>query len=214
MFSLIARAVLFVLALLPPLMAQSHGAGSGKDQLVKGKSELPVVAVLPFAGFDSELTKLVVKQIKSDYAVVVKVLAVKPLPQAAYYPPRSRYRAEKLLAYLEGVAGFQYDKIIGLTHKDISTSKGEHQDWGILGLGRMGGSPCVVSTYRLRARGADEARFRERLVRVATHEIGHTFGLPHCPEPECNMRDAMGSILSVDQGDGRLCVKCKAAVSR
>ncbi|MCP5536260.1 MAG: matrixin family metalloprotease [Akkermansiaceae bacterium] len=67
----------------------------------------------------------------------------------------------------------------------------------------------LTSTFRLRARGADEKLFLQRLVRVATHEIGHTLGLGHCPDDQCNMVDARGSILSVDQGSGKLCKTCQ-----
>ena len=137
----------------------------------------------------------------------------KVLPKEAYYKPRARYRADKLLDDLGASVDDKWAKVIGLTHKDISTTNGEHYDWGVLGLGSLGGKPCVVSTFRLRARGANEKLFRQRLVRVATHEIGHTLGLQHCPDKKCNMVDARGSILSVDQGSGTLCAQCRKIIN-
>ena len=51
-------------------------------------------------------------------------------------------------------------------------------------------------------------------MRVATHEIGHTLGLEHCPDPKCNMVDAKGSILSVDRGSGQLCKECAEEIGK
>lgn len=101
-------------------------------------------------------------------------------------------------------------KIVGLTEKDISTTKGEIEDWGVFGLGYLPGKACIVSTFRLGAKAepADAERIkRERLVKVVIHEIGHNFGLDHCPEIRCTMQDAMGSILTVDRENG-FCRKC------
>jgi len=177
------------------------------------KPKKTIIAVQPYKGFSKELTKLVAKGLEADYEMTVVILPVTALPKEAYYKPRSRYRADILLDYLGADVNVPFTKIIGLTHKDISTTNGEHYDWGIFGLGSMGGKPCVVSTFRLRARGANDKLFRQRLARVATHEIGHTLGLPHCPNKNCNMVDAEGSILSVDKGTGKLCAPCKKRIN-
>ena len=44
------------------------------------------------------------------------------------------------------------------------------------------------------AGGASEALVRERLWKVAIHELGHTLGLPHCPNNGCLMQDAHGTV--------------------
>lgn len=174
-----------------------------------------VIAIQPFSGFNKDLIKLVQKNLETEFGASVKILKVRPLPKQAFYKPRSRYRAGLLLDYLDAsLTGPSSMKIIGLTDKDISTTKGDVYDWGIFGYGSIGGSPCVVSTFRLRARGADEKLFRLRLVRVATHEVGHTLGLRHCPSEKCNMADAKGSILSVDRGTGELCQTCKKLIRK
>jgi archaemetzincin len=141
------------------------------------------------------------------FRVRAVILPARPLPPAAYYPPRGRYRADRLLPWLARNAPAGADRIIGLTARDISVTKGPHVDWGVFGYG--GGKSAVVSTYRLHARGATEARFRTRLARVMAHEAGHTLGLPHCPTPHCLMENLNGSIASVDAQQDAFCPDCR-----
>ena len=58
----------------------------------------------------------------------------KPLPESAYYEPRKRYRAEKILEYLYSLRTDKNEKIVGLTSSDISTTKDPYDDWGIFGM--------------------------------------------------------------------------------
>ena len=61
------------------------------------------------------------------------------------------------------------DIVVGLTNKDISITKykdaartkikdptWQYRDFGIYGLGRIGGSSCVVSSNRLRKNGTEK----------------------------------------------------------
>jgi archaemetzincin len=51
-----------------------------------------------------------------------------------------------------------------------------------------------------------------RVVTTAVHEVGHTLGLEHCDDPRCVMRDAEGSIRTVDTSDGQLGPICRERV--
>ncbi len=79
----------------------------------------------------------------------------------------------------------------------------------MLGLGTLDGITCVISTFRLGARKATRAKKIERLIKVVNHEIGHTFGLGHCPEIRCLMEDAKGTIATVDAEHGGFCPACR-----
>ncbi|MCB9714084.1 MAG: hypothetical protein H6712_09530 [Myxococcales bacterium] len=137
-----------------------------------------------------------------------------PLPRAAYYRPRKRYRADKLLDHL--LERFPEipptTRVLGLTTTDISTTKGKHQDWGIFGLGLVPGQAAVVSIHRLRRGAKDRAQLRNRAAITAIHEVGHTFGLDHCPEELCPMQDAEGSITNTDTSTGHLGPSCRTTL--
>lgn len=125
-----------------------------------------------------------------------------PLPDAAFYAPRNRYRADSILRML-GAGGHSDTVIVGLLSEDISTTKGAHADWGIMGLGYRPGPACVVSSFRLR-----KSRKADQFYKVVIHELGHTQGLPHCPDKTCFMRDAEGGNPLDDEH--HFCTACAA----
>jgi len=177
-------------------------------QLSEGSAKY-VIAVQCFEDFDNTLLDIIYKGIDSVYDAYIVFLKPTPLPESAYYEPRDRYRAEKILDFLEETCPAKSSKILGLTGKDISTTKGEYYDWGIFGLGVLGGKSCVVSTYRLGKNKVSKKQFHERLVKVINHELGHTFGLSHCKNKGCLMEDAKGMIKTVDLETGRFCTECE-----
>lgn len=178
---------------------------------VFAEAEKPaVIAVQPLGKVTAERLQVVKNGLEQAYGVSVELMKAAPLPQSAWYAPRGRYRADKLLDHLNESAAPRHRIVIGITEKDISTSKAEHVDWGIFGLGEVDGRVCVVSTFRLGARGADEKKLRDRLRKVAIHEVGHVTSLPHCPKAGCVMQDAESSIETVDRESGAFCDPCKS----
>jgi archaemetzincin len=168
------------------------------------------VAIQPLGDADPSSIDLVRSTLSETFGIrsATKFPAL-PLPKNAFYEPGQRYRAERLLVYLDNIREDRFTKIIGLTNADISTTKGQYEDWGIFGMATVGGPACVVSTYRLGKDEGDRNLFMSRVRKVITHEIGHILGLPHCQTPGCIMQDAGGSIKTFDESDGKLCRKCK-----
>lgn len=172
-----------------------------------GREDKPLVAIQPIGKVSAAQVQAVRQGVTRLFDVEVRVLPVQPLPKKAYYAPRSRYRADEILNWLDGRRS-PGDKIIAVTQSDISSTHRGQYDWGVMGLGRLGGKSCVVSTFRLRKNSGLSPL--ERLKRVSGHEIGHTFGLAHCPDKSCVMVDGGGKIASVDNNSGRLCRTCRA----
>jgi archaemetzincin len=155
----------------------------------------------------------VVAALRAFFPIDVRVLDCQELPKAAYYAPRKRYRAERLLDYLNQRMPKDGWRILGLTAKDISTTKDQFPDWGVLGLGELPGTATVISSFRCRKKARNAAHARERLAKVAVHEIGHTLGLPHCPTRGCLMEDAMGKVVTTDR-ERDFCAKCRALATQ
>ena len=181
---------------------------SGKDT-----AKPPIkIAVLYYANIDENLKSELLQNITATYlCTVTEIKGIATLPKAAFYKPRNRYRATVLLESINSYNG--YDKIIGITSKDISTSKNNIYDWGIMGLANSPGRSCIISTYRIKT--PNKVLFNDRFIKVALHELGHTMGLPHCTfSNTCFMEAAEGTIKSVDRETKNLCSNCKKLISK
>jgi len=175
---------------------------SEKKNRINEKAAKPAVTILiqPFKDIKQETVVKVTERIKNVYPNV-KVLNAIDFPENTYYKERSRYRADSIIKFLnkETKEGFV---TIGLTSKDISATRGKIKDFGIMGLGYRPGKACVASSFRLSKENRDEQFYK-----IAIHELGHTQGLPHCPEKMCFMRDAEGKNPTNEETD--FCKKCK-----
>jgi archaemetzincin len=164
-------------------------------------------------GLADEAVTTVRKALLAFYRLEVKSLPPVGLPRSAFYPPRQRYRAERLLRFLERRAAADAYRIVGVTAVDISTTKGKYHDWGILGLATIDGRTCVLSAFRCKRGTSREAQVQDRLGKVAVHEVGHTLGLNHCPTYGCLMEDARGTVMTTDR-EYDLCQRCRKKLQR
>jgi archaemetzincin len=62
----------------------------------------------------------------------------------------------------------------------------------------------VASVYTRRLMGE---RLKERLLKVAVHEVGHLLGLGHCSNPRCVMRFS-NSLYELDEKGSEFCPVC------
>ncbi len=81
----------------------------------------------------------------------------------------------------------------------------------VFGEARLNGQCAVVSSYRLDNRfyglPGDPALLQERLLKEAVHELGHTYGLYHCHNPECVMKSST-YVEEIDFKSSRFCDRC------
>lgn len=175
-----------------------------------------VVLVVLGRSFPDDLLDEIEQTLRDELQVEVTRHERIALPRAAYYAKRKRYRAEKLLDHLLTLIPDEpaTTRVLGVTTVDISTTKGEHHDWGIFGLGLVPGQAAVISSHRLRRGARSREQLRFRVANTAVHEVGHTFGLEHCTEDRCPMLDAQGGIRNTDTSSGHLGPSCRAKLDR
>ncbi|CAN5289280.1 archaemetzincin family Zn-dependent metalloprotease [soil metagenome] len=181
-----------------------------------------VIAIQPLGTIPQEQIELIKEAIASVYDLSVIVLPARAPFASAYTPLKgNRYRADTTIAILKRTRPDSVDFIMGITNFDIcitkyaadgTVKKPEHKyaDFGIFGLGYRPGPSCVVSTFRLGDFNTEITK--NRLAKICVHELGHNFGLPHCPDKKCVMTDAVESIATVDNAELRLCKECKATL--
>jgi archaemetzincin len=201
-----ARALLLCLSVLLPWRPAAAGPASPSSE--------PVVAILPFGKVSQDVLERVASEIQARLRVQVRFETPRELPKEAWYAPRKRWRAEKLLAAIDADPPKGAWKVVAVTEAEISTTKDDIPDWGIAGLGNMGGLSCVLSTHIYRKHSKTRAVLLRRVGDVAIHEFGHTLGFDHCETDGCVMSDAKGkAISSADHSTGSYCARCLGQLS-
>ncbi len=160
------------------------------------------IRILPLGKVKESYIKETYNNIKKISAHAELLPAIE-LPTMAFYAPRNRYRADSLIRWMSRQAKAN-EIYIGITMQDISTTKGEYADYGVMGLGYCPGKACVVSSYRLK----NKANFYKLVI----HELGHNMGLQHCPVFTCYMRDAQGGDPTGEEK--AFCKKCAAYLQK
>ncbi len=128
-----------------------------------------------------------------------------PLPRDARNLRRGQWLGR---AFLELLGAFDGDRVLGVVSVDLYTPGLNF----ILGQAEVGGRAAIVSTHRLTAGVDDEAR-RERLVKEAVHELGHTLDLGHCDAPSCVMHFS-NTLDDTDRKAATFCAVCAPRASR
>ena len=139
-----------------------------------------------FEGFNKSLGGNTINELKETFDSVAFEGTI-PFPDSAYYAPRQRYKADKLVKHLRHMQASNSELVVGFSPKDISDKVHGYDDFGVMGWTRHSLRSSVVSIHRL----ADKSRLQEDFVKLVLHELGHADGLPHCKESTtCYMRDA------------------------
>jgi archaemetzincin len=176
------------------------------------------LALQPYGDFSNQEIMMANKVLDSFFKLDITILPTKKLDPRAFVKIKlPRYRADSIIKFQkEYIKVDSFDYILGLTNKDISTTKKEkvklnptYLDWGILGLAQLNGNSCVISTKRM-DKDKHPKKFGLRFRKVVIHEFGHNLNLPHCPNTSCVMTSAVESITNIDNARLAFCDSCIA----
>jgi len=128
-------------------------------------------------------------------------------PENSYDPNRGQYQSVEIMKAVARRAPENTERILGVTEADLAIPTLTF----VFGQAQLDGPVAVVSLSRLRQEfyglPGDERILHERVVKEVLHEMGHTFGLTHCPESKCPMSLAT-HIGLVDSKEERYCGRC------
>jgi len=127
----------------------------------------------------------------------------------AYNPERKQYFSSKLLASLK--KSEREERVIGIADVDLYVPRLNF----VFGEADIISGTAIVSLCRLRPEyyglASDEALFLERATKEIVHELGHTFGLGHCPNNKCVMHFS-NSLADTDVKEAHFCSKCRPKI--
>jgi archaemetzincin len=176
-----------------------------------------IIGILPYNKIEKHKIDTIKLALEKFYNLEVIVLPEIEAPKSAFIQVKSsRYRADSLIKFQKSLLKkHQVTHILGLCNFDISTTKPKepftkYHDWGIMGLAYCPGNSCIVSTFRLQNKNKNI--FWDRYKKVVIHEMGHNFGLPHCPDKKCVMTDAVESVKTIDHAAMKICKICKKKI--
>jgi len=129
------------------------------------------------------------------------------IPESAYDPKRKQYQSVDIMRMLAQCAPHDNSRVLGITDVDLSIPMLSF----LFGQAQLDGPVAIVSLCRLQQEfyglPAQNDVLRERLAKEVLHEMGHTFGLVHCPEQKCAM-SLSTHIGLVDEKAERYCSRC------
>jgi archaemetzincin len=126
-----------------------------------------------------------------------------------YAPDRRQYHATLILARLLRHLPDGDAKIVGITSVDLFVPVLTF----VFGQAQLDGSGALVSTHRLHNEfyglPSNQELLVDRTVKEVVHELGHAWGLVHCPDYRCVMRAAT-YVEDVDLKEPLFCSDCRA----
>jgi len=133
-------------------------------------------------------------------------------PEKAFDLSRGQYNSTVLIRLLLDDPDSRASRVLAVTGVDLFIPVLTY----VFGEAQVNGRAAVVSIERLRSEAyglpSDEGLLSGRLRKEAIHELGHTFGLLHCRNPECVMR-ASTYVEEIDLKSHAFCDVCLRVVA-
>jgi len=157
---------------------------------------------------DKGLMGFLASRLAETFGLQVEISARLPTPRYAWEERRGQYHSTAILARLRRAQEGIYDKTLGVSAVDLFVPSLNF----VFGEADMAHGVSVISLFRLRPEnyGAppDPRLLEERALKEAVHELGHTFGLMHCPQYRCVMHFS-NSLSDTDRKSHWFCWRCR-----
>ena len=166
------------------------------------------IILLMLSDIDLRYSNVLCRNLEKTFNRNVKIINKIGSLEYAYDPARKQYKSPLLLSYLRRIRKGRGDKIITIVDVDLYSPGYDF----VYGEADINAGVATLSINRLITKEPSIPKnsniYLERIIREATHEIGHLYGLGHCAEKTCVMRTCT-CLPEVDAARGGLCVSCR-----
>jgi len=168
-----------------------------------------IIYLVPLGEKNEEHLSVLAESIREQFGVMAAILDDQGPPTYALDPTRQQYNSNLIIKNLIASSPADALKTLGVTPFDLFSPIFSH----VFGEAQFRGKCAVISSYRLRGspHGAVQAGcppLVSRLEKEAMHELGHTFGLRHCADPDCVMHYSVG-VQCADRKFAFFCSACR-----
>lgn len=168
-----------------------------------------IVYVVRLDEVESDYLSAISESIQEHFGLEVKTVENRTILPYALDAVRKQYNSNLILKKLLEIMPADALKILGVTDFDLFSPIFAY----VFGEAQFGGKSAVISTFRLR--GSPDGKALQgcpplisRIEKEAIHELGHTFGLRHCADPDCVMHYSVG-VQCADRKFAFFCPACR-----
>jgi len=166
------------------------------------------IYLLPLGGVSTKILWEISSWLERQFGLPCKIAEGIRLPDGVYSPIRSQYCSSLILQKLREMKPQDALRVLAVANVDLYVPQLNF----VFGEADLTSGVAVISLCRLRQEfyglEPDEALFTDRARKEAVHELGHTFGLTHCHNPNCVMHFS-NSLSDTDRKGRRFCTMCE-----
>ena len=166
-----------------------------------------MILISPVGELNAELIDAIAAEITRVFGYGTEIGCILEDLSFALDHNRNQHHSTMILEQLAAGAPDHAVKVVAIAQVDLFIPILTH----VYGEAQLGGTACVVSTFRLnegRSGMNISQKYIGRIVKETIHELGHTFNLRHCPEDTCIMHYCRNEE-DVDRKSDELCRYCK-----
>jgi len=168
------------------------------------------IALLPVGQVEGWILEVLENALAKKFECQLERYNPIDVPKEALNPARGQYDSSFILHRVHDLIELErQDKGLAITDVDLYAAALNF----VFGEAELGGQWAVISLTRLRQSSysleENKPIFSERAIKEAVHELGHVFGLEHCPDFECVMHFS-NSLPDTDRKSASFCARCQS----
>jgi archaemetzincin len=172
---------------------------------------MKIISLMPVGQVDHALLGPLAEGLTRCLRVACSIQPYGLEPEFAFNPLRRQYHSTEILKKILRVPSNEAWKVLGVTEMDLYIPVLTF----VFGEAQLADGGAVVSSHRLRQEfygmPPDTELLHERLLKESLHELGHTYGLRHCPDYTCVMSSSNG-VERIDLKSADFCPNCARLV--
>ena len=173
---------------------------------------MKVIQLLPIGSVEGELIEALGTGLPPLVGASCQVLRTALDPAPAFHGERLQYHSSELLRLMQRFVVPDCWRLLGIAAVDLYIPILTF----VFGEAQLSGPCAIISSHRLRQEfyglPADRELLRQRLLKEAVHELGHTLDLAHCQDYRCGMAPSH-TVEWIDLKGSTLCAACGARAS-